>query len=255
MLDYAANAVVYWDAESIQAKFEARCLAANREPEEELGELLQDDQDSEAFWQLVKTNIAAGNLRLVFVADQIPRELQRIIEYLNGQMRSTEVLGLEVKQYTDAAGERQTVVARVIGQTAVAQSLKPRRSAAAVSNWEAYSRRLSEKELATVRALHDATAKAISDRGLEWELVLRRASVRIRPADGASVGSILFRHGGDIYFQIVLPQAPAELGLENPYPHLAAKWKAAYNEWAWAIASPDQVPELGVAIDIAKRFA
>lgn len=42
------------------------------------------------------------------------------------------------------------------------------------------------------------------------------------------MGSILFRQGGDIYFQIVLPQSPDGLGVENPYPALAAKWKAAY---------------------------
>ena len=39
MLDYAANAVVYWPVEEIRATFESRCEAEGTEPEEELADL------------------------------------------------------------------------------------------------------------------------------------------------------------------------------------------------------------------------
>ena len=48
------------------------------------------------------TNLKAERFRLVFVSDSIGAELRRIIEFLNGQMSRTEVLAIEVKQYTDA---------------------------------------------------------------------------------------------------------------------------------------------------------
>ena len=122
MLDYAANAVVYWPIEKIRAQFEANCEAQARDPEQELEELLGAEADPEEFWQRAKTNLQAGKVRLVFVADEIPSELRRIVEFLNSQMDPAEVLGVEVRQYVGQ--ELKTLVPRVIGQTAEAQRKK-----------------------------------------------------------------------------------------------------------------------------------
>ena len=122
MLDYAANAVVYWPVEEVRGRFEARCQAANLDPSAELDGFLSSEGDAETFWSKVKTNLQAGKIRLIFVADVIPPELRRIIEFLNAQMDPAEVLGLEIKQYV---GEGlQTLVPRVIGQTAEAEKKK-----------------------------------------------------------------------------------------------------------------------------------
>lgn len=83
MLDYAANAVVYWPVETLRARFEA----GHEEPEQELADQLGNpDADQEEFWQRVKTNLQAGKVRLMFVADEIPTELCRVVEFLNQQM-------------------------------------------------------------------------------------------------------------------------------------------------------------------------
>jgi hypothetical protein len=79
MLDYAANAVVYWPVEDIRARYEL----GQADSDQRLAELLGEDADSEAFWQQVKTNLQAGRIRLVFVADRIPPELRRVVEFLN----------------------------------------------------------------------------------------------------------------------------------------------------------------------------
>jgi len=85
-------------------------------------EFLGADADEEQFWQKAKTNLQAGRIRIVFVADEIPAELRRIVEFLNAQMDPAEVLALEIKQYI---GEGlKTFVPRVIGQTAEAQQKK-----------------------------------------------------------------------------------------------------------------------------------
>jgi hypothetical protein len=122
MLDYAANAVVYWPVEAIRTQFEVNCEVQGLEPEQVLGEFLGADADEEQFWQKAKTNLQAGRIRIVFVADEIPAELRRIVEFLNAQMDPAEVLALEIKQYI---GEGlKTLVPRVIGQTAEAQQKK-----------------------------------------------------------------------------------------------------------------------------------
>ena len=113
MLDYAANAVVYWPVETLRAQFEAAC-GDTRGPDEVLMEFLGPDSDPEQFWQQTKTNLQAGKLRLVFVADAIPVELKRVVEFLNSQMDPAEVLAVELKQYT-GQGIR-TLVPRVVGR-------------------------------------------------------------------------------------------------------------------------------------------
>ena len=69
------------------------------DPDEVIGEFLQDG-DVEAFWQAAKHNLQAGRVRMIFVADVIPRELRRIVEFLNGQMDPAEVLAIEVRQFS-----------------------------------------------------------------------------------------------------------------------------------------------------------
>jgi hypothetical protein len=119
MLDYAANAVDYWQVETLRARFEAD----REEPGQALADLLDDpDADAEEFWQKVKDNLQAGRVRLVFLADEIPVELRRVVEFLNQQMDPAEVLAVEIKQYV--GGDLKTLVPRVVGQTAEAQRKK-----------------------------------------------------------------------------------------------------------------------------------
>ena len=80
------------------------------------------DADPDEFWVRVSTNLSAGRLRLVFVADNIPRELQRVVEFLNGQMSPAEVIAIEISQYVGQ--DLRALVPRTIGQTAVAEQRK-----------------------------------------------------------------------------------------------------------------------------------
>jgi hypothetical protein len=100
LLDYAANAVALWPVEEIQGRFHVRCEKAGLDPTGELASFLGEEVgDPAAFWSKVKINLHAGRIRLIFVADVIPLELQRIVEFLNTQMDPAEVLALEIRQY------------------------------------------------------------------------------------------------------------------------------------------------------------
>jgi len=126
MMDYAANAVVYWPIEKIRTKFEAACEENGDDPTQLISELLDEDsfdeEATELFWDRVKTNLQAQRIRMVFVADEIPSELRRIVEFLNEQMDPAEVLAVEIRQFV---GEGiKTLVPKLIGQTAAAQRAK-----------------------------------------------------------------------------------------------------------------------------------
>ncbi len=122
MLDYAANAVVYWPVEKIRLSFEARCEAEGSNPDDVLEGFL-GDRDPDDYWMQVKTNLQAGRVRMLFVADVIPDELRRIVEFLNEQMDPADVMAVEVRQFTD--GKVQTLVPQVYGATAAAKKKGP----------------------------------------------------------------------------------------------------------------------------------
>ncbi len=136
MLDYAANAVVYWPVEDIRAKFEARCEVEGRDVELEMEEFLAGEVETENFWAQVKTNLQAGKIRLLFVADEIPSELRRIVEFLNQQMQFAEVLAIEIRQFVGQG--MKTLVPRVIGQTAESERAKSR-TATVRRDWDEQS--------------------------------------------------------------------------------------------------------------------
>lgn len=118
MLEYAAHAWKTWTADSLRQTFEQ----TSADPDNELRELLDMDDDGDElwrdkFWQQVGDNLVAKRLRLLFVADDIPDELTRIVEFLNAAMEDVEVLAVKIKKYDGKSGLR-TLVPHVIGRTA-----------------------------------------------------------------------------------------------------------------------------------------
>lgn len=123
MLDYAANSTAFWSVERLQAWFETECEKHGTDGASALSAAF-GVTDPDLYWAQVQTNLAADRIRLVFVADEISSELASIVEYLNRQMRETEVIAIEVKQYVDGGNARQTVVPRVVGRTEAARVAK-----------------------------------------------------------------------------------------------------------------------------------
>jgi hypothetical protein len=122
MLDYAANGVAYWPPESLISAFQSTATESGRNADEVLSAFLGAD-DPELFWRSVDANLKAGRIRMIFLADAIGKELQRIVEFLNEQMRPAEVLAVEVVQYVSGNGIR-TLVPQLVGATARAEATK-----------------------------------------------------------------------------------------------------------------------------------
>ncbi|MFB6213271.1 MAG: hypothetical protein ABEJ07_01785 [Candidatus Nanohaloarchaea archaeon] len=155
MLDYAANSAEYWTPDGIRERFKVQCESQGEDPEDQLAEFLPDDKTPEEFWEEVKTNLAADKIRMLFVADEIPSELRSIVEFLNREMETAEVLAVEIKHYT-GEGE-QALVPRVIGQTEQARQKKQsssRRKWDEESFFEDARKKLSEEELTKIKKLY-----------------------------------------------------------------------------------------------------
>ena len=170
MLDYAANGVAYWPIERLQALFEAECAKAAVDPSERLEDLLgTSEPDVDAFWQQVKTNLQAGRIRLVFVADEIPSELRKVVEFLNAQMDPAEVLAVAIRQYVGSG--LRTLVPQVLGQTAEAQGRKsagarPKRNWDEASFFAALEEQCDAATVRSARKLVDWAAESASE--LTW---------------------------------------------------------------------------------------
>ncbi len=120
MLEYAANAARTWTGDELRQTFEDAAKDDGLDPDEELGRLLQVDgePDADSFWEKVATNLTATRLRLLFVADEIPDTLERIVMFLNAQMPNIEVLAVEIKQFRGKS--TQTLVPHVLGRVSSA---------------------------------------------------------------------------------------------------------------------------------------
>ena len=118
ILDYAANATAYWKAGEIAIAFAS---THGSEAEQNLAKFL-DGADADSFWSKVDSNFRAGQIKLVFVADSIPSELARIVEFLNEQMRA-DVRAVELRWFVSDHGMK-TLSPRIIGETERAKASK-----------------------------------------------------------------------------------------------------------------------------------
>ena len=119
ILDYAAHASLHLEADTLYSRFVETCENRGLDPDEQLASVL-DDEDAIDFWQTIETNFRSKRIRLLFVADEIPSELKRVVEFLNESMDDVEVFAIEVSQYTSE--NSQAFVPRLYGQTEEARA-------------------------------------------------------------------------------------------------------------------------------------
>lgn len=216
MLDYAANAVAYWSASRLRAEFEETCRSRSLDPVAEIAALF-GKADVDLYWQEVAANLRTGRLRLVFVADVIPPELCRIIEYLNAQMALTEVFGVELHSYV-ADG------VRVLAPTVLGRCSTVEADTGAAST-----------EAMDVGALFDAAPTAVHeaarllDKWAEWAgLSSWDQGQSRRYAEGEGKGALVSLYPGHkweaVYVDLAaVPSEPARSELQARLSNVAEK--------------------------------
>jgi hypothetical protein len=167
---------VYWPIDQLRTEFEVSCAQKSADPAEEIIRHLGADIDPETLWRQIKTNLQAGRIRMLFVADQIPPELKRIVEFLNQQMDPAEMLALELRQF---AGEGlKTIVPMVYGGTEEARQKKS--AGAAKRQWD---------KVSILDAIHSRTPEAshAAERIAKW---MEQHSQRVWFGSGSQYGSM-----------------------------------------------------------------
>jgi hypothetical protein len=57
-----------------------------------------------------------------------------------------------------------------------------------------------------------------------------------------------------VQLAVKLPDDPRTLGIADPYPDLLDDWNPTKRQWSWQVASPDDLPDVERAIEIAQRY-
>jgi hypothetical protein len=113
---------------------------------------------------------------MLFVADRIPTELRRIVEFLNEQMDPAEVLALELRQFQ---GESlKTIVPMIYGQTEEAQQKK---------TVQAARQRDQTSILAEIEQRHGAEAARVTQEIIEW---IKKNTDQVWYGRGSKDGSV-----------------------------------------------------------------
>lgn len=233
MLDYAANAVAYWPAELIRDRFIATHEGGGVEPDSVLKAFLGDEAEPDDFWAKVAANLSEGRLRLVFLADRVPAELQRIVEFLNQQMNPAEVLAIEVTRYV---GENfETHVPRVIGMTGQAQITKT--SIRGVWDearfFERAAEQLDEGKLTALRQLYDFFSSRASS--ITWGTGAVYGSFNPKFPELGRNAPVTVSTNGDVQFKLT--------AYERPRPRrFAALLSAALEGAAFPVAVNEPYP-------------
>lgn len=202
MMDYAANAVTYWPSGLIRDTFAATCQKSQIDPDEAFVRFLGDEQDPADFWATVQGNLRDGNVRLIFVADRIPSELQRIVEFLNERMSPTEVLAVEVQQYR--GGGLTTHIPRLYGQTVEAQMGKRGELSHSRQKWDEQSffqdaeRLLPRETVEKLRTIYDFFRSRFQ---IDWGTGSVRGSFNPKSAEIGRIAPLTVYSDGEIFFK------------------------------------------------------
>jgi hypothetical protein len=225
---------MYWPLERLRSTFEANCNARGRGPEATLLGSLGLEFNPEEFWERAKTNLQAGRVRLIFVADKIPAELWRIVEFLNEQMNPAEVLAVEIRQHV--AEDFEAFVPRLIGQTAQAQRTKSVGAGA--------SRTLDEKSFfEALESNRSSDEAATAAKILEWA-----KSNGFSISWGSASFTLVLDHAGQRH-QVVGVYTDGSLEIKFAY----IQWEAPFDEEAKRLALRDRLNEVtGMHIQVAE---
>jgi hypothetical protein len=121
MLEYAASGRHYWTASQLRSAAQNTAGDASK-LDEQLSKLAAPETKAEDFFARVEDNLRESKMRLIFLLDESTNELRNIVEFLNGQMKDTEVLIVEARQYL--LGNERIVVPWVFGFTEEARVAK-----------------------------------------------------------------------------------------------------------------------------------
>jgi hypothetical protein len=166
IIEYAANARSVWAEGQLRklanGQWSSGVSGIDALLESELGV-----EDVDEFWQKVDNNLEAGRIRLIIAGDHINSNVKRMIEYLNSEMRNTEVYGLEINCYGPDSSN-VVMMTRVVGRV---QAVADKRAAQ-------QRKRARRRDVSELRdyfsSLENSDGAAVAIALLDWSLSASR---------------------------------------------------------------------------------
>jgi len=138
VLEYAANGPDFWSKEIIREYAKKSAEKSKSTLEDALHALQLGEADTvESFFDRVEENLREGQIRIVFFLEEAPNELKCLVEFLNDQMVSTQVLLVEARQYK--RGGVRVVVPTLFGFTEQARRVKQPPRGARSWDWDSFN--------------------------------------------------------------------------------------------------------------------
>jgi hypothetical protein len=107
--EYAAYVALEWDATKIRDEGKSYWRKKDKDFEEIVTkELVGQDGSIEQFWAKLQSNIDDMKIRIIIVADKVPKELRQVIEFVNENSKF-EIYALEIKLFEDKDGKKVLV--------------------------------------------------------------------------------------------------------------------------------------------------
>jgi SAM-dependent methyltransferase len=195
--------------------------------------------------------------RLV-MAEPEPNMVKRLEQRRERLGRRAEIVRAAAEALPFADDSFDTVVSTMVLCTVPdptrARKATRSRSSGAQWTWQRYAELLPPAQLQLLRTLFDRVAEAISARELAWEPKLRNGHIAFQRFGGYNVVSLDVHPTTIPSVMIKVPLPLEELGITNPYPDLHTFWQPKYKQVGWNIPSTDEIPDLGLAIEITRRY-
>jgi len=117
IVEYATNAAEYWSEGKLREKASYYWNSRGYNIDDILLDMLDDDNaDLDLFWSRVDKNLSENRIRLIIASDELRPEVRKIVEYLNRETKTIEILGLEIKCYGEVE-DYLALVPTIIGQS------------------------------------------------------------------------------------------------------------------------------------------
>lgn len=185
VFEYVANAYEYWTKDDLRQFAEETAASAGKTIEDALRSLGREDTDAEVYFDQMQQNLREKQVRIIFFLEQSPMELRSLVDFLNPQMVSSEILLVEATQYVHE-GARYVVPmlfgytpqARQVKRTVTVKPVGARRKWDSASFFEDALEKVGEPGEQTLRRLHDACVAMGCD--ISWGTGVSKGSFNVK---------------------------------------------------------------------------
>jgi hypothetical protein len=194
---------------------------------------------------------------VIWIAEKFTEEHIAALEWLNENTRAgVGFFGVELEVLRIGESALAPHFRVVVKPNEWSKRVRPEAPELVEWNWDTYESvlRAPAHKLEISRKLVERVEETLKQRGLYLALAFRKGYMGFQRGGGYNVITVDFAGYKEVRFSIKLPGSPEEIGIQNPYPKLQTKWLEQWKEWGWMISTSEDVPDVGPAVDLARKY-